>query len=268
LEVRLRRAENLLRTVLPNVDLNDPSLDNLSLQQQQPLAANVKDVPQSNTGAKAEVPAETSQKDAQLRSMIESTGQLDIDESGHWDFHGGSSGTVWVKRMREQFGGLLGMDHGAPFLPRLPRPNMAPIQDSPRSATESPLDSNLPNTMDLPSRECAKALCQYSLDRACSLLRFVHQPTFYEMFNRIYDTPVENFGDNENRFLPLLYVVLALGCMFHDEQGKDPTGLTGHNTYADGIEQGQVISMFKTLRPSIRLFFVSSHGHLAHWQEL
>lgn len=121
---------------------------------------------------------------------------------------------------------------------------MAPIQDSPRSATESPLDSNLPNTMDLPSRECAKALCQYSLDRACSLLRFVHQPTFYEMFNRIYDTPVETFGDEENRFLPLLYVVLALGCMFHDEQGKDPTGQMGHNTYADGIEQGQVISMF------------------------
>jgi hypothetical protein len=236
LEVRLRRAENLLRTVLPNVDLNDPSLDNLSSQQ--PLAASVKDVPQSNTGTKAGDAAETSQKDAQLRSMVESTGQLDLDERGHWDFHGGSSGTVWVKRMREQFGGLLGMDQGAPFLPRLPRPAMAAIQDSPRSATESPLDSNLPNTMDLPTREVAKALCQYSLDRACSLLRFVHQPSFYEMFNRIYDIPVENFSDDENRFLPLLYVVLALGCMFHDEQGKDPNGPSGQSTYNDGIEQG------------------------------
>ena len=171
--------------------------------------------------------------------MIESTGQLDLDEKGNWDFHGGSSGTVWIKRMREQFGGLLGNDYGTPFLPKLSRSSMAPtLFDSPRSATESPMDANLPNTMDLPTREMARALCQDALNSACCLLRFVHQPTFYEMFNRIYNVPAENFGDDENRFLPLLYVVLALGCMFHTEPGQDLSGLKVGNTYKAGIEQG------------------------------
>lgn len=168
--------------------------------------------------------------------MIESTGQLDLDESGHWDFHGGSSGTVFVRRMREQFGGLLGNDHSAPLFPRIPRPIMnPPIFDSPRSSMESPMESGLPNTLDLPSREVAKVLCNCSLDRACSLLRFVHPPSFYEMVDRIYDIPPESFGDRENLFLPLLYVVLALGCMFHsDEEGEDEP----QSTYKTGIDHG------------------------------
>lgn len=168
--------------------------------------------------------------------MIESTGQLDLDERGHWDFHGGSSGTVFVKRMREQFGGLLG-DQGAPLFPRIPRPNMTPMYDSPRSSTESPFESGLPNTMDLPSRETATALCDAALSTACSLLRFVHHPTFYDMLNRIYTIPPDRFGDAENQFLALLYCVLALGCMFHTEPNEDPSGPV-QNTYKAGIDQG------------------------------
>jgi hypothetical protein len=234
LETRLQRAETLLRTVLPNVDLNDPNIDNLIQQRQ---ASSSKESPASTAAGKPGDPS-VDEQDAQLRSMIESTGQLDIDEAGHWDFHGGSSGTVFVRRMREQFGGLLGNDHNAPLFPRVPRPLIVTTMfDSPRSSTDSPYDVGLPNTMDLPSREIAKVLCNASLERACSLLRFVHQPTFYEMVDRIYDTTPENFGDSENRFLPLLYVVLALGCMFHTEPGEDPNGPV-QNTYKAGIDQG------------------------------
>lgn len=193
--------------------------------------------------SKAPEKPNSTQKEAQLRSMIESTGQLDLDESGHWDFHGGSSGTVFVKRMREQFGGLLGGGYGTPFLPKLPRTmplGLGPMYDSsPRSATESPHEAGLPNTLDLPSREAARALCAMSLECACALLRFVHQPTFYQMFDRIYDLPPERYGDEENRFLPLLYVMLALGCMFQtspndlDEDVPIPS-------YKAGIDQGYV----------------------------
>lgn len=139
--------------------------------------------------------------------------------------------------MREQFGGLLGNDHqGAPFLPRLPRPYPTTLFQSPGSTADSPLDSGLPNTVDLPSKEVARKLCENSLDLACSLLRFVHQPSFYEMFDNIYDTPVENFGNDENQFLPLLYVVLALGCMFriHDSAPGSPEP----STYKTGIDEG------------------------------
>jgi hypothetical protein len=169
--------------------------------------------------------------------MIASTCQLDLDESGHWDFRGGSSCTVFVRRMREQFGGLLGNDYGALFLPRLLRPTaIAPIFYSPRSSAESPLEASLPYTMDLPSRETARTLCSDSLDCACALLRFVHQPTFYKMFDRIYDVPPENFGDDENRFLPVLYVTLAVGCMFHEPAGNPND--TVQPTCKAGINQG------------------------------
>ncbi len=219
---------------MPNVDLNDPNIDAAILQRRQGGTAG-KDHKAAQAGKSGNI-SDDSDHDAQLRSMIESTGQLDLDESGHWDFHGGSSGTVFVRRMREQFGGLLGgHDQNAPIFPRVPRPAIVANFDSPKSMTDSPFDSGLPNTMDLPSRENAKALCEDSLNCACVLLRFVHQPSFYEMFDRIYDIPPDNFGDPENRFLPLLYTVLALGCMFHAEPGQDPSD---QNTYKNGIDQG------------------------------
>jgi hypothetical protein len=176
LESRVQRAETLLRAVFPGVDLNDPNIDTLIHQQ---LGKIKTEALENSSTDKSEDP---NVQDAQLRSMIESTGQLDLDESGYWDFHGGSSGTVFIKRMREQFGGLLGNDHSAPLFPRIPRPPLVTSMfDSPRSSTDSPYDAGLPNTVDLPSRETAKVLCNDSLERACSLLRFVHQPTFYEM---------------------------------------------------------------------------------------
>lgn len=169
--------------------------------------------------------------------MIESTGQLDLDECGHWDFHGGSSGTVFIKRMREQFGDLLGPSN-APLFPKIPRPSLNNSSfDSPRSSTESPLESGLPNTIDLPSKDEAKQLCNYSLTRACSLLRFVHAPSFYVMVERIYNIPPESYGDQENLFLPLLYMVLALGCMFHTDPDEDKPD-SAQSTYKAGIDQG------------------------------
>ena len=236
LENRLQRAEALLRTLLPNVDINDPNIETVILQRGQ--AGNVTTGPIANQAASGETPAPNPQaleQDSQLRSMIESTGQLDLDERGYWDFHGGSSGTVFVRRMREQFGNLLG---GGPVLPRIPRPaQMATMFDSPRSSANSPFEAGLPNTMDLPSREAASELAATAFSCGCSLLRFVHRPSFYEMFDRIYDVPVENFGDEENRFLPLLYVTLALGCMFHTDPADDPDQPT-EASYKSSIDRG------------------------------
>ena len=232
LETRLQRAEALLKTVLPNVDLSDPNFNGAAILQRRKLSQSL---PQPSS---EDALPNKSEKDAQLRSMIASTGQLDLDESGHWDFHGGSSGLIFVQRMREQFGGLLGTHKSTPVLPRIPNPApMPPTFDSPRSSAESPMEAGLPNTMDLPSRESAQILCVNALDSACALLRFVHQPTFYEMFDRIYDVPVESFGDEENRFLPLLYVVLALGCMFHSDLADDPNNPV-RSTYKTKIDQG------------------------------
>ena len=230
LETRLQRAEALLKTTLPNVNLNDPNIDAVIQRRQ----ANAKE--SETADAKPAELRNSSEDEAQLKSMIQSTGLLELDDSGNWNFNGGSSGIVFMGRMREQFGNLLGGYHGTHFLPRLPRPMpLGPMYDSPRSVADSPMDTGLPSTLDLPPREIALALCVNSLECACSLMRFVHQPTFYELFNRIYTTSPGDFGDEENRFLPLLYVVLALGCMFHVEPLEHESEASG---YRSGIDQG------------------------------
>jgi hypothetical protein len=217
--------------------LKDPNVDVAIRKQQQHLGASSKDISEA---AQSGEESKSSDQGAQLRSMIESTGQLDIDESGNLDFHGGSSGAVFVRRMREQFGDLFGDDHVGPFLPKLPRPKpLGPIYDSPRSSSiESPLEAGMPNTIDLPSREVAKVLCANSLNCACALLRFVHRPTFYKKFDRIYDVPPENFGDEDNRFLPLLYVVLALGCLFDQSSTGDSYDGSKQHSYQISISEG------------------------------
>ncbi|PBP28638.1 hypothetical protein BUE80_DR000246 [Diplocarpon rosae] len=237
LETRLQRAETLLRSLLPpNVDLNDPNIDAI-VQQRRHAAAWQKETQAAHTESSGNR-SDAAEQGAQLRSMIESTGQLDLDESGHWDFHGGSSGTVFVRRMREQFGGLLrGNDRSAPLFPSTPRPAASLSIESLGSMTESPLESGLPNTVDLPSREIARAICEDSLSCACGLLRFLHVPSFYEMFDRIYDLSPDSFQGAENRFLPLLYTVLALGCMFHTEPGQDPNK-PAPDTYKKSLDQG------------------------------
>lgn len=229
---------------MPNVDLNDANLDITTLQRQNEAAIlglrglqnGSLQPPNPPMGTQPNRPPDAAIQDAQLRSMIESTGQLDLDERGNWDFHGHSSGRIFLKRMREQFGGLLATEKGIPFLPRAPRHHSGPMFDSPHSSTDSPLESGLPNTADLPSKETAKALCNDSLNTACALLRFVHQPSFYNMLDRIYEIPAEAYGDAENRFLAMLYVVLAVGCMFHSNSAST-SGEESSNYKAD-IDQG------------------------------
>ena len=235
LENRVQRAETIIRRALPDVDLNDPNIEAVIQKIREKGIA--KESPQT-AGSKTNDASNSPEQEEQLRSMIELTGQLELDDSGNWDFHGGSSGAVFVRRMREQFGGLLNGygTYGSHFLPRLPRTMpLGPMYDSPRSIAESPMQTGLPNTLDLPPREIALVLCANSLDCACALMRFVHQPTFYEMFHRIYDIPPDNFGDEEQRFLALLYVILALGCMFHIEPMDDDSENT---SYKSGIDQG------------------------------
>src|SRR3954471_17345081 len=71
LETRLQRAESLLRTFLPNVDLNDPSIDATALQQQR-QAALFKDAPTTPSTTTSPMSIATpqtqpSEQDAQLR---------------------------------------------------------------------------------------------------------------------------------------------------------------------------------------------------------
>lgn len=183
--------------------------------------------------------------DALLESMVDATGQLGLDARGHWDFIGHSSGWMFYRQLRKQHADLFGGESGeyGELFGRegLQAPPIGPLSqqqvyDSPKSSVDSPMDVNLPNTSDLPPRTVARALASNALDDACALLRFVHKPSFYTLLDRIYDLAPEAYGDRENRFLPLLYMVLALGSLFAktDQSELDKAG------YACAITQGYV----------------------------
>jgi hypothetical protein len=216
LEGRLQRAEALLRQVMPDVDLADPNLDP-AVQQE---FRNREQARSRNSAAQSTAPGRPSQastsssQDGQLLSMIDSVGQLEIDERGGWDFHGISSGAVFLRRMKDHFRGMLGPSTKAPFMPREPPTGIATL-DSPSPSSVSVFSSQSIHP-ELPPKEVAKSLCYYSLSCATCLVRIVHVPTFYQMLDRIYEKPLDNLTIEESHFLGLLFSVLALGCMYNN----------------------------------------------------
>ncbi|XDG01103.1 hypothetical protein ABKA04_000718 [Annulohypoxylon sp. FPYF3050] len=220
---RACEAETLLRKFMPDVDLNDPSLDP-AVQQEFRIREQARI--RAAAAAKGKQSGSSSSVDAQLHSMIETVGQLDLDEKGDYDFHGTSSGSVFFKRMKDHFRGLLGRDYQIPFLPRPPRPTGIVTLDSPTprssSSSRAPPNQNA-NRYDLPSKERALALCSESLNNATCLLRIVHIPSFYEMLDGLYDKRPNAYGKEDKRSLALAYSVMALGCMYNmpDNSGSE-----------------------------------------------
>lgn len=230
----MHKAEAIIQALLPEINLDDPRFD--ALHAEQIISASQKkkegqpEKTISENKSQATCPADSGEE-SMLESMVDHSGSLDLDDEGHWDYRGHSSGILFMQRLRRQFGNLMVPEARSPLGKSRP---ISQILESPKSISESPLDSNLPPTQDLPSREVARKLCSNALDDACTIMRFTHQPTFYAMFDRIYDMSPDQFSNEENSFLPLLYVVLAVGCLFGtvDDSTLDLSG------YESAIDQG------------------------------
>ncbi|PKK52593.1 hypothetical protein CI102_3270 [Trichoderma harzianum] len=63
-------------------------------------------------------------------------------------------------------------------------------------------------------------------------MRFVHEPSFWKSFDRIYATTWDQFGDEERTLLPQLYIVLAVGCLFLDDV-KPPIEIADYEIVLD-----------------------------------
>jgi hypothetical protein len=232
LENRLQKAEALLRIVLPNVDLDDPQLDVHATEQKFKAAQKSKQATEDVKPSAAQDTAQEGADEGLLETMVDNSGCLDRDDQGHWDYHGHTSGLLFVRRLRKQLGAT---DIMGPMA-RSRSSITAHMLDSPKSMSESPQDTTLPPTHDLPPRAVARRLCHNAIDHACSLMKFVHIPSFFASLERIYDTPPEQFTNQENTFLPLLYIVIAVGCLFSDdESGEGTLDLSG---YEGAIGQG------------------------------
>ncbi|KAM5353808.1 hypothetical protein ACJ41O_000458 [Fusarium nematophilum] len=227
LESRLQRAESLLHKFMPDVDLADPNLDP-AIQQE---FRNRENARAQATKARQTQPAPPDPNDAHLTSMIDSVGQLDLDEKGSWDFHGISSGAVFLRRMKDHFKGMLGPTGKAPFLPRAERP---PGLESPSLSSVGTPFSAVSSYPELPPKDVARKLCYYSLSCATCLVRIVHVPTFYDQMEKIYERPLDNLTKEESQCLGLLFSVMALGCMYNNLDDTDPSSMA----YREATEEG------------------------------
>lgn len=232
LEGKLARAEALLRKYIPDVNLDDPNLDP-AIQQE---FKNRERARLQAAKTKREEAQKTEQNDAQIISMIQTIGQLDLDERGGWDFRGTSSGAVFLRRMKDHFGGLLGYDTQTAFLPRATKNAGLLKLDSPQSTSISTPSSDAysHHVYDLPPKERARQLCYSALTSATALLRIVHLPSFFERFEDVFEKPTEAFDVEDHRFLGLVYAVLAVGTMYNhaDEDADDAVN------YRQAAEEG------------------------------
>lgn len=224
LESRLRKAEALLKVATPDIDLNDPHLFTAGVDQRRtesslegPLIPRLSKVPARPPREENRAP--DVQDESPLETVMENLGSLNLDDRGHWDYRGHSSSTIFVQRLHNQFGNLI-------IPPRFSHKAwpMAQINENVGSYCKLQQDPSCPlkrtPTYDLPRLDAAKLLCRNSLQHACVLLRFVHEPSFWSMVDRIYATPWDQFGTEEHSFLPLLYIVIAVGCVVSDDAEK------------------------------------------------
>lgn len=168
--------------------------------------------------------------------MVDRTGSLDLDDTGHYDYHGHSSGYSFMRRFRAQFG-----DN---FLPVPPTPKNHQLENkyianaaiSPKSLQSLQYEGSLSINTDLPPKHVAIELCKNAIDDCCALQRPLHRPTFFRRLDSIYQTDPDNYTNDHVKFLPLLYAVLAVGSLFGAIEGD--SGEPDAKFYKTAIAQG------------------------------
>lgn len=219
---------------MPDVDLADPNLDP-AVQQEFYTREQART---NGSKARPNMADVADTGDAKLMTMIDSIGQLDLDDKGGWDFHGTSSGAVFLKRMKEHFRGMLGPVTKAPFLSRSERTSGLTALDAqvPGEPGASSIFSSASQFPQLPAKDVTRKLCYYSLSCATCLVRIIHIPSFYERLERVYDQPVETLSQEDTHFLGLVHAVIALGCMYNNLEDSNPAS----GGYKLAIEEGLV----------------------------
>ena len=223
-----------MQSISPDLDLDSPNLEVDALSKLRlstpngPLSAHTNSeashiIPQDSrhTGIQQTVPLET---------VLEVTGNLDLDEQGNWSYHGHGSSSAFIRRIGERFSNVSDTGLGKNTVLRLR--SIPSTNESPKSSEDQSFESAQHSIM-LPPRDVALDLISSALDEACALLKFVHEPSFYSMLHRLYRVDPEQYGYEENKFLPLLYAALAVGYLF-SSSGR------AHFGNAHAISQGFV----------------------------
>ncbi|KAH8807378.1 fungal-specific transcription factor domain-containing protein, partial [Xylogone sp. PMI_703] len=164
-----------------------------------------------------------------LETLMEAMGQLDLDDQGNWNYQGHGSTSAFVRGITQRLSDEPASDY-CPW--RNP-----PVQQWPNlTTTVCDNESTEHQTRDLfplPSIDVAREMTVTALEDGCALFNFVHQPTFYAMFNRMYSIDMNQYGKDEVTFLPLLYAALAVGYLYSSSADGATIGTT------NAISQGR-----------------------------
>ncbi|KAH8803012.1 fungal-specific transcription factor domain-containing protein [Xylogone sp. PMI_703] len=217
-ERKLRRLQELLKSLIPDIDVDDPNLDVADLRKALVPPRKEHSDEQKCLEEPEYLPSvsnrSSTDEDPVLETILELTGRLDIDEHGNWDYLGHSSGSLFLRRLGEQFCGL----HNSGSINKKNLLKLQPTLQAFETFEETFSDGYISILTPLPPKETALDLVSSTLDDACALINFVHQPSFYNMFHRMYDVDFEEYGHREKEFLPLLYAVLAVGYVFSERE--------------------------------------------------
>lgn len=242
MEKKIHRAESLLQIFFPGVNLDDPRFD--YLLQTKSVADSGLSVTHQRFNAidSQEIPAYSQQaSDSDLESMLTSKGALNQDAKGEYAYYGASSGMNFLNRMSEEFDVMVKAggktDDNSARSDSPPRWMSNVMMHIPGDPSKHDFYSDQELSIDeLPAKETARRLVRYALDDACAILPCVHQPSFFKSFDRIYNLSTEEYNTQDYRFLPLLYVVIALGCLF----AKDEDSELERKGYLSATDQGYI----------------------------
>ena len=244
MEKKLHRAEAILQICFPGASLDDARFDMLLRDSISVDTGNIASVSAkfNSLDPSAATTHIASESESDLESMITSKGALDQNAQGEYNYFGASSGFNFMRRMSEEFGelanGRRGNQHPKPSVSDLStlksrRMSSAMMTIPGPARQDSPPEHDV-SIDDLPPKEMASRLVRFALDDACAILPVVHQPSFFAAFDRIYDLPPEEYKTGDHRFLPLLYMVIALGCLF----AKDGDSELERKGYLSATDQG------------------------------
>ena len=116
-------------------------------------------------------------------------------------------------------------------LPRVNSNDCTDPNNSPHQGIDGSLESSMGKEIKiiLPPREVALDLITKTWENACVLFRFYHRVAFVEDLNELYDTDPNHYTNKQQRFLPLVYSVMACGALFYKSDENTNNNLDYNN---------------------------------------
>lgn len=210
LEDRLRRA----RAYLNEAQKRTPSLAHVNFDA---LLGPVDELSRSDRkfadqDRGADEPHGDLEDEGQLESMMDSYGQMDLGGKER-DFYGAASGLAWIQRTRNYFEDASSTTSESTNQPDMEDAAAIQLFDAPLPPALA-LASDLSVSHPLPPRETATELLRVVFTQVYPMFHFLCEDDFHASTDRIYDIPPQDFEEDDQSFLPLFYLVMALGYLF------------------------------------------------------